>query len=187
MIGEVIQQGRVSPEKKNVGFLVEKLDESAAGRLVAALSYELAGEFNTFIIVCNRRESGKPASGTVLDLNGGMAMVGLKLTKSSAQINRMIKEYDIELLVSAGQRGNVINGLYNHSCTSAACVFTGAKGAGASSGVVSGTAARFRKRMLSDALKEADYMIRLNSAAAGGTLQTNLEICADSIRDLIDR
>ncbi|MBQ9708706.1 MAG: hypothetical protein IJV66_05930 [Firmicutes bacterium] len=175
MNGTIIQKGQVSPDKLNIGILVEKLDRGAVGRLAADLAKALAEDFNTFVILLNRRESIGHATGTILDLQGGTAAFGLKLTQSSARINILIKDYGLEAVISIGDRANTVNGLYNHASPSAACVLKN----GESSRL--NPLGFFTGRMKKDAMKKADKVVRLTGADDPARVRK----CCQAVKELI--
>ena len=119
MIGEVIQNGAIDPGKKNIGLYMGRIKGTDFEKSVAELARILGNKFNVFIISSDMAGSGFAAPGTLIDISRGMDAVGLKLTRSSMVVNRVVKEYDLAALVSLSGKTNIANGLYNHSCTSA--------------------------------------------------------------------
>ncbi|MBQ8151781.1 MAG: hypothetical protein IJ070_03340 [Firmicutes bacterium] len=175
MNGTIIQKGQVTPDKLNIGILVEKLDRGAEGRLAADLAKALAEDFNTFVILLNRRESAGHAPGTIVDLQGGTAAFGLKLTQSSARINILIKDYGLEAVISIGDRANTVNGLYNHSCPSAVCLFKTEESSRLNPFIF------FAGRMTKDAIQKADKIVGLTGADDPARVRK----CCQAVKELI--
>ena len=119
MIGEVIQRGATDPAKRNIGLYIGRIKGSEFEKSVAELARILGGRYNVFIISSDVKGTGYSAPGTIIDISRGMDAAGLKLTRSSMVVNRVIKEYDLDALVSLSGKTNIANGLYNHSCISA--------------------------------------------------------------------
>lgn len=118
MLGEVVQNGTLDPGKKNIGLYLGKITGSDFEKSISELAGMLAGRYNVFIIASGVKGTGFSAPGTILDTSRGMDAVGLKLTRSAMVINRIVKEYSLDAVVSLNGRTNTTNGLYNTSCLS---------------------------------------------------------------------
>lgn len=116
MHNEIIQKGIDDPDKRRLAFFVGKLAGGGAERMVSRLSAALSDEYNVYIILYSPKLIDYHSAGTIINAGGSSCHLKLRLLHAAFSINRIVKEYRIELVISFLEAPNVINGLVNSSC-----------------------------------------------------------------------
>ena len=108
--------------KRNIALFTGKLAGGGAERMASRLSFALSEHYNVFILIYNSQRSDYYASGKIIDLGNGASRTSLRFLHSIIQINRVIKENNIELVISFLELPNLINSFFNYSCKKAVSI-----------------------------------------------------------------
>lgn len=106
----------MNSNKKNVGLFVGKLAGGGAERVVSRLSVALAKKYNIYVLIYNSHVQHYKAEGTVIDIGEGAKKFPIMALNAAKNINKVVKENNLDILISFLDMPNLINGIINYSC-----------------------------------------------------------------------
>lgn len=101
---------------KKIGLFIGKLANGGAERFVSRLSYALNQYYDIYVFVYSDKVLHYPVGGQLVNIGGKHRYKFFSVLHSARVMNTVLRQYQIDVLLSFLDIPNIINGLLNHSC-----------------------------------------------------------------------
>lgn len=103
-------------DKKRIAIFINSAYGGGAERVVSILSNELNNEYELYVFLIDCTQKFYEYSGTIINLGGNSNRFVFNLINACFNLNKYIRKYNIECVVSFLDFPNLINTIFNKSC-----------------------------------------------------------------------